>query len=64
MKPERNNIKNEGTVDFIKNEIPGFYEVKNLSTEQLIDPDFRLKSLKKLYGNKYPVSCSRCHHCR
>ena len=28
------------------------------------DPDYRLKQLQKKYGQKFPITCSKCHHCR
>ena len=44
--------------------IPKFLDKKELQKEQITDPDYRLKFLEKLYGNKYPISCSKCHHCK
>ena len=64
MKANAQYEKNEIILDFLKFEQPGFIDEKELSNEQLTDPDFRLKSLEKLYGTKYPISCSKCHHCR
>lgn len=46
------------------NSIPKFIDKKELRAEQISDPDYRLKFLEKLYGTKYPISCSKCHHCR
>lgn len=43
---------------------PKFREHSELSTEQLTDPDYRLKQLEKLNEGKLPVTCSKCHHCR
>ena len=43
---------------------PKFLDKKELQKEQLNDPDYRLKWLEKLYGTKYPISCSKCHHCK
>lgn len=43
---------------------PKFVDKKTLSTEQLTNPDYRLKQLQKKYGDKFEVTCSRCHHCR
>lgn len=40
-----------------------FLRDEDLSFEQLTDPDYRLKRIKKEY-NYSPVYCSRCHHCR
>ena len=28
------------------------------------NPDFRLQMLEEIYGREYPISCSKCHHCR
>jgi hypothetical protein len=39
-----------------------FRNMEELSSEQLNDPDFRIKQLEKL--NKFPITCSKCHHCR
>jgi hypothetical protein len=44
--------------------IPRFIDKNKLQKEQITDPDYRLKFLEKLYGSKYPISCSKCHHCR
>jgi hypothetical protein len=43
---------------------PKFISKSLLQHEQINDPDYRLKFLEKLYGKKYPISCSKCHHCR
>ena len=43
---------------------PKFIDKPKLTNEQLTDPDYRLKLLEKLYATKYPISCSKCHHCR
>ena len=44
-------------------EEPKFIDSEKLTTEQLTDPDYRLKQLMKQNGN-HPAICSRCHHCR
>jgi hypothetical protein len=41
-----------------------FLNKEDLTIEQLEDPDFRLKQLQKLSGNKDTFTCSKCHHCR
>jgi hypothetical protein len=43
---------------------PMFISKSLLKPEQINDPDYRLKHLEKLFGTKYPISCSKCHHCR
>ena len=44
---------------------PKFLNTDELTEEQLTDPDFRLKEVQKLgKKNGYPLTCSRCHHCR
>ncbi len=47
---------------------PKFRDPSTLSPEQLTDPDYRLKQIQKLNeelgGNKFKITCSRCHHCR
>lgn len=43
---------------------PKFLKRDKLSAEQLTDPDFRLKQLEKLNNGKFPITCSKCHHCR
>lgn len=43
---------------------PKFRKSNELSTEQLTDPDFRLKQLEKFHEGKLPLTCSKCHHCR
>lgn len=44
--------------------VPLFLDPESICAEALTDPDYRLKWLEKFYGKKYPVSCSKCHHCR
>ena len=43
---------------------PKFRNGSELTTEQLNDPDFRLKQLEKLSSEKFQITCSKCHHCR
>ena len=43
---------------------PKFRDPKELSHEQLTDPDYRLKQLEKLNRGKLSITCSKCHHCR
>lgn len=43
---------------------PKFRKVSELTTEQLNDPDFRLKQIEKLNKDKLQITCSKCHHCR
>jgi len=43
---------------------PKFRNSSELTTEQLNDPDFRLKQLAKLNKGKPAITCSKCHHCR
>lgn len=43
---------------------PKFRDPRELSLEQLTDPDYRLKQLEKLNGGKLSILCSKCHHCR
>lgn len=43
---------------------PIFRKRSELTTEQLTDPDFRLKQLAKLNKGKPAITCSKCHHCR
>ncbi len=43
---------------------PKFRDPIQLSSEQLTDPDYRLKQLEKLNGGKLSITCSKCHHCR
>lgn len=44
--------------------LPKFIDTRFLQKEQLNDPDYRLRFLEKLYCTKYPISCSKCHHCK
>lgn len=51
----------------IKNEAsqkPKFKDPKELSREQLVDPDYALKQLVKRSGGRFSITCSKCHHCR
>jgi len=43
---------------------PKFRKRSELSVQQLLDPDYRLKQLAKLYKGKFSITCSKCHHCR
>ncbi|GAG23179.1 unnamed protein product [marine sediment metagenome] len=43
---------------------PKFLDPSELSLEQLTDPDFSIKQLQKLNGEKLEITCSKCHHCR
>lgn len=43
---------------------PKFRDKSELTEEQLSDPDYRLKQLKKQSGGKISITCSKCHHCR
>ena len=43
---------------------PRFISPDFLTYEQLTDPDYILKLLQGLYGGKYAITCSKCHHCR
>jgi hypothetical protein len=44
--------------------IPAFYNYRELTNDQINDPDFRLKQFEKLYSKTFFISCSKCHHCR
>ena len=43
---------------------PKFRNSSELTTEQLNDPDFRLKQLAKLDKGNSGITCSKRHHCR
>jgi len=43
---------------------PKFRDPRELSPEQLTDPDYALKQLEKLNRGKLSITCSKCHHCR
>lgn len=42
---------------------PKFRDPSEMTTEELSDPDYRLKQLTKGNG-AHPTICSKCHHCR
>lgn len=42
---------------------PKFRSPEEMTTEELTDPDYRLKQILKQNG-QHPLSCSKCHHCR
>lgn len=42
---------------------PKFRNPEEMTIEELTDPDYRLKQLMKENG-AYPLTCSKCHHCR
>lgn len=56
MLKERNNGNGIRTIRFRPR--------KELSREQLTDPDYALKQIRKLNGGKLDITCSKCHHCR
>ncbi len=43
---------------------PRFRNSSEMTTEQLNDPDFRLKQLAELNKHQAVITCSKCHHCR
>ena len=43
---------------------PKFRKSSELTTDQLNDPDFRLKQLAELNKHQAVITCSKCHHCR
>lgn len=43
---------------------PRFKNIGELTQEQLNDPDYSVKQLESLGGDKSPLICSKCHHCR
>jgi len=43
---------------------PRFLKPDELSVEQLTDPDYSKKQLRKLNGGRLENTCSKCHHCR
>jgi len=50
-------------IDIIEGK-PKFRDQSELSPEQLIDPDYRLKQLEKLNRGKLSITCSKCHRYR
>lgn len=42
---------------------PKFRNPEEMTTEELTDPDYRLRQPMKDNG-AYPLTCSKCHHCR
>jgi len=62
-------MSNKKMVKEFKNDVlertePKFRNSKELSPEQLTDPDYALKQLEKLNGGRLSITCSKCHHCR
>ena len=43
---------------------PKFRKDGELSLEQRSDPDYRLKQIETLNGDKLSITCSKCQHCR
>jgi len=61
-------MSNKKTIKKFKNDVlertePKFRNSKELSLEQLTDPDYALKQLEELNGGKLSITCSKCHHC-
>lgn len=56
--------REEKMANVLKTVANKFRDPEELSTEQLTDPDYRLKSLQKQSGGKLNITCSKCHHCR
>ena len=42
---------------------PKFRNPKDMTEEELTDPDYALKQLEKLSGGRLSITCSKCHHC-
>lgn len=42
---------------------PKFRNPDEMTEEELTDPDYWLKRLMK-QNRDYPMTCSKCHHCR
>jgi hypothetical protein len=51
-------------LEWIMENKPKFKRKKNLTKEQLADPDYRLKFLQKEFNLGKVIGCSKCHHCR
>jgi len=43
---------------------PKFRDPKDLTLEQMTDPDYALKQLERMNGDNFSITCSKCHHCR
>ena len=45
---------------------PKFRNISELTTEQLTDPDYRIKKIAKEAGiSEWEIIiCTKCHHCR
>lgn len=54
------------TPEELSNIEPKFRNPSELPPEALTDPDYAIKQLEKLNGNKFElkIRCSKCHHCR
>lgn len=52
------------TPEELSNIEPKFRNPSELPPEALTDPDYHIKQLEKLSGNKLEITCSKCHHCR
>jgi hypothetical protein len=48
----------------IKEEKPKFRDPRDLTFEQMTDPDYAIKQLKRMGGHDLSITCSKCHHCR
>jgi len=58
------NMVKESNTNVLKASEPKFRKWSELSIEQQLDPDYRLKQLAKLNEDNLPITCSKCHHCR
>ena len=46
-------------------EEPKFRDPAMMTYEQLHDPDYHIKQLAKHFGgDRFAITCSKCHHCR
>ena len=57
-------VMKESKRDNLKVIKPKFRKDSELTFEQRTDPDYRLKQIETLNGDKLSITCSKCHHCR
>ena len=57
-------VRNDFEVDVLDEFEPEFLDYKELSQEQLTDPDYSFRQLVRISDGKLIIPCAKCHHCR
>ncbi len=58
------NALEKGVINFTEKISFRFIDPSLLPLKALTGPNYRLKQLQEDYWKTYPITCSKCHHCR